>query len=363
MCLKKNKLPLYQDDTKDTTNLVVDIRKPYFTDKEAILKECYGEDGYDFMLKCLDQSSKTRLSSKKALEHPYLAQSTKGLFGGSNKILNYISSTLFKPEITQSDYLNKQHEFEFIEEIYKNYKDTTIDVYSDLSRNIDINYRMIHMSNDWIFSVIRKLDLLSVETLLQYLLCLSHCASHLQITRKNLQLLCASIVNLQHKLFTTYRNQIIETKVFIHLGGGAYDEDEFNEMERTILESYDYILPIKPILFFLNYWYLKAIYTHPERRPDINILVSSIGVMISQLIAMDNKKMVNINISDLAKYCVQEAIVQREYQDYANMDLLKLPSDILQLFDENLNKFKNYKTNYISRDLEDYDYILEMLDL
>lgn len=365
ICLKKNKLPLYNLDIKDIRKPVIDIRKSYFKSKEGLLKKLYGEDGYDFMIRCLDPNSKTRMSSKIALKHPYLSVSPSGLLGGANLLYGYIESTLFKPEITQVDYLNKQYEFEFMEDIFKNYKDKSINIYQDISKiSPKINANMLHIYNDWIFTVIRELKISSVETILQYLLCFPHCLGNFEISKNKIQLLSSSVLHLQHKIFSSFRDESISVETFIHLCANQYKEEQFQKMEQKILESYNFNLNIKPIIFFLNYWYLKSIYSRPdnlEKKPNIKVLITSIAIMITQLVAVSNTKMIDINISDLAKYCVQKAIVLQQYQDYSNMDLFRISSVKRDLFDENYTKFISYKTDYTSENLEQYNFIVEML--
>ncbi len=93
--------------------LIIDPTSDMFKSYIPLFLELYGEQGTDFMEKCLDNNTRSRISSKRALNHPYFTQT-----GG---MLKY---NLYK--FTNSDLRHQLYELEYLDDFYNNYKNTQI---------------------------------------------------------------------------------------------------------------------------------------------------------------------------------------------------------------------------------------------
>lgn len=111
---------------------VIDPESEKFRNNRGYLVDMFGESGADFIERCLDNNSSTRMSSKEALNHPYLKRA--------------IGST--KPN---SD---------FLENIYENYKDVIISIskikkVSEYYKNIETVLTYILENNKFINTFIQ----------------------------------------------------------------------------------------------------------------------------------------------------------------------------------------------------------------
>jgi ribosomal protein S8 len=107
-----------------------------------------------------------------------------------------------------------------------------------------------------------------------------------------------------------------------------FTQKQMLETNKEILDSFNGNIPVTPIMFFLNYWYLKSIYTGDRKVPNINVLNTSTAVMLALMLSNTNKELENVKIDDLAKYCVHKALTIEKYTDGVNLHILTTDSGI-----------------------------------
>ena len=137
----------------DESEVFVDIRKPNFLAQVDNLKAMFGEDGFDFLVKCMAPKSSERMSSKAALEHPYI----RVLRGGAISELFKTITDLYR-EKTLEEVTDCKYEIEYLEDMYNGYKDNTVNLYIDYSSQtgkLDIRSSLIITS--WLHSSINAM--------------------------------------------------------------------------------------------------------------------------------------------------------------------------------------------------------------
>jgi serine/threonine protein kinase len=112
---------------------IIDPDSEGFRNNRQYLVDMYGEYGTDFIERCLDNNSSTRMSSKMALQHPYLKR------------------TIGQPKAIRDDFLH---------EIYENYKDVIISIpkiknIGEYYKNIEISLKYIIDNNKFINTFIQ----------------------------------------------------------------------------------------------------------------------------------------------------------------------------------------------------------------
>jgi hypothetical protein len=115
---------------------------------------------------------------------------------------------------------------------------------------------------------------------------------------------------------------------------GLFKNEQVVESQLELLDTLEFDLSFVPISFFLNYWYLKSIYTHSNPEPNIAILTTSIALMSLLMIKNDDPRMTDVSVDNMAKYCIQKAINIQEYIEKANMELLVVPISLSNILDE-----------------------------
>jgi serine/threonine protein kinase len=188
---------------------VIDPESERFRNNRGYLVDMFGESGTDFIERCLDNNSSTRMSSKEGLYHPYL----KRVIG--------------KPK-PNSDFLG---------DIYENYKDVIISIpkikkISEYYKNIETSLRYIIDNNKFI------------NTFIQYIF-IFHTAIRLFPDRDytDLSLVCLGI---SIKLYESNpSNVILVTLRDLFRIKMALRELVILEME--ILRDTSFVLPVIPI--------------------------------------------------------------------------------------------------------------------
>ena len=321
----------------------VDIRKPNFLAQVDNLKEMFGDDGYDFLIKCMAPKSSERMSSKAALNHPYI----KPLRGGAISDIFKKISHLYK-EPTLEEVTNSSHELENIEEMYNNYKDHIVNLYVDYSKqkgNIIENNNFI--LTDWMYNIFDRLNINTIEMLFQYELNIKNIINNKKnLTKTTLQLYGINIFRICDKLYSNFEDSYTSIRDYLWLCRDAFNIEQMNNNEIDILQSFDGKVPFTPVMLFLNYWYLKSIYSHPRKQPRLEILTTGTSIMI--IILTSNIPILeNVKMDDLGKYCISKAITIQNYNDKANTLLLDIDERLKLELDEYISKFISIDTSTI----------------
>jgi serine/threonine protein kinase len=329
LCARRNGISYGQTDQ------IIDFTKPYFTSIIPQLKQMYGEDGYDFMKKCLEPDSKKRISSKKALQHPYLLLQQKG---GLNKIYELLTN-LYK-DTTFEEFTDGVYELEYLEDTYQLYKDNTITTYIRPKAGDNINFDMYNILNNWIYSIFshRNTAMLTLETYIQYSLLLANHLNWSKPNRKSLQLIASVCADLSYKLINDFANS--NNLDLVYLSDRAFNAETLNERELIYLNELNMKLPFTPTLFFVNYWYLKSVYTHAAHSPNFNAFIHALVYMIILTSSYSNPRMINVSLDTMGKYCVYKALEDVTHTDKADMDILKIDPGNIIIFNECVETFK-----------------------
>ena len=303
----------------------------YISAKETIVS-VFTEDGYDFITKCLDPKSDTRLSSKKALKHPFL---NSYHIGGS--FFEFINSIVRKP--TMDDYLNGNYELEYIDDMYNNYKDRRITSYIDLSSHTNVKYSHLELIDNWVLSITKKLEVDNMDayfTYSQYYL--QYLSKNIDTPVNKLQMFASSALTTSDNLWANVLSYITLDRI-VDIAKGLFKPEQLTMAQLELLDTLDFNLSFTPVMFFLHYWYLKSIYGHPSRLPNTKVLTVSIALMTIVLSTHDNNRLVNLSVDDLAKYCVQKAIQIQNYSSNATMSILEVSKGYSDILDDVVKGF------------------------
>jgi serine/threonine protein kinase len=328
LCLDVNRVPPESYD--------IDTSKKEFTSKKGMLVEMYGKDGYSFLLECLNLDSKKRMSSKTALEHPYISSLQNG--GAYNSIYYKVNQLYKQPDY--SDIKKKTYEFEYLEDMMEYYKDIRVNLYNDYSNHPE-EYKLNEFNN-WAFSVFNnQIEMKSFETFFQYLILFNTVLNTptIIIDKDNIELTAATVLEICHKLYSISNfNQEYILDAFVAATDDKYTVDEFNTREKYILNKLDCRIPLIPVMFYLNYWYLGCIYLHKNKTPNIQVLSTSIATMIV-ILSSYSSLLQDVSINDVAKYCVYTGVMIQKYSKNANTDILSIDVDLKNTLDSIVDKF------------------------
>jgi serine/threonine protein kinase len=340
LCNKKNRFPMYSNEYAQE---IIDTKSRTFASRIPELKALYGENGFDFLMRCLESNSRHRISSKEALNHPFLSGLTRG---GAMKLFDFITKTTREP--TPVEYFEKTYELEYLEDMYKKYRDETVSIYVDISRHPELKYSMLSILNDWIYNAftLTKYDVANLEFFVQYILYLVRFLNNSRgITRDNLQMYGLSNTFLPLETFFTYESTaLVGFRELSYLTARTYTAKQFIESFDKILGSFHYKLGFCPLIFLVTYHYLHAIYEDHigECKPNIEIFQTAIANLIVILLEHDNPKYTDISADHLAKWCVSNALITKGYthSDYNPGGLIISPS-LYNSFNDTIKVFKD----------------------
>ena len=333
-CMKRHNV-IWTNFKISETEVFVDIRKPNFLAQVEHLKAMFGEDGYDFLIKCMAPKSSERMSSKAALNHPYL----RPLRGGAvSQIFKTITDLYREPtleEVTGSTY-----ELEYLEDMYNHYKDNTVNLYVDYEKqtgNIDIYSNLI--LTDWVNNIFQHFKTQTIETFFQYVLNLKQLINtKTDITKVTYQLYGVNMFRICDKVYSNFENSNIDIRDYVWICRNRYTVEEMNNTEKEILRAFDCKIPFTPVMFFINYWYLKSIYSHPRKQPNLKILTTGVAIMCAILESYD-ARLSSVKMDDLGKYCIRKAISIQNYTENANILILDIHDDLKITLDESIAEF------------------------
>ena len=308
----------------------IDIAGSEFAAIRSDLTTAFTGDGYDFIIRCLEPNSLTRISSKQALQHTYI----RNTIGGAvvNMFTSYINSITRKPSV--EEYLGGVYELEYLEDMYNSYKDSRITTYVDLSSHSNIKQQHLELIHNWTLSSIKTLHVDNMDAFFSYIqYFLQFLYKRPELPLNKLQLIGASSLVTSDNLWANVFDYIRLSKI-VEAMKGIFKEEQVVESQLELLDTLDFNLSFVPVTFFLHYWYLKSIYTSSNPEPNIAILTTSISLMTLLMIKNDDYRMVDISVDNMAKYCVEKAIHIQGYTDKANIGLLSVPSSLSGILDE-----------------------------
>ena len=302
----------------------VDIRKQNFLDTVDRLKAMYGEEGFDFLIRCMEPNSRERMTSKQALEHPYLRPLRGGAIGDLFAKLNRIYRQPTIADITSGSY-----ELEFMEDMYNNYKDRRVNLYLDFAtKTQNVNQRKLMFVNSWIFKASNLSMIETIETFFQFQLTFINLLNNKKLGVNSIKTYGVATFFLSHKIFSKFASNYSSLDDLIRFTNPGYTKREIINLEKYVLQNFDGNIPVTPVMFFLNYWYLKSIYTGERKEPNVNVLNTSVAVMLALLVSNTKPELENVMLDDLAKYCVHKALRIQRYTDSANISILTGPGSI-----------------------------------
>jgi serine/threonine protein kinase len=316
ICMKKHNVTWPSFRINDT-DVFVDIRKPNFLAQVDRLKEMYGDDGYDFLIKCMEPKSSERMSSKKALEHPYLRPMRGGAF---ENLLEKIQRLYKEP--TAVEITNGIYELEYLDDMYNVYKNRRVDLYIDFRSTVDLIPVHMIIMNDWAYEVFNTFRIQSMETFFQFQINFINLLRKKNIDRSNLQLWGICTLNISHKMCSSFYARTIGLPDLMWITQNSFTEQEILDTSNELLNTFDTNIPLTPIMFFLNYWYLKSIYTSVNKVPNVKVLTTSLAVMLALFASNNTQELQNVKIDELAKYCVHKALFLENYYINANVHIL-----------------------------------------
>ena len=322
----------------------VDIRKPNFLAQVDNLKAMFGEDGFDFLIKCMAPRSSERMSSKAALEHPYI----RVLRGGAvSKIFKTIQELYREP--TLEEVTDSKYELEYLEDMYNLYKENRVNLYIDYESqtgNLDNKSSLILTS--WLHEVFERFKFDSFETFLQAQLNIKGLINAKKNMMKNdLQLYGVNMFRICDKLYSNFENSHIDIDDYMWVSRNAYNLEKMNNAEKDILKLFDCKVPFTPVMFFLNYWYLKSIYSHPHKRANLKVLTTGVAIMCA-ILSFNQPELSDVKMDDLAKYCIRKAISIQDYTESANILILDISDELKLNLDGYISVFieKEYDLEY-----------------
>jgi hypothetical protein len=342
-CMKRHNV-LWTNFKIDESEVFVDIRKPNFLAQVDNLKAMFGEDGFDFLVKCMAPKSSERMSSKAALEHPYI----RVLRGGAISELFKTITDLYR-EKTVEEVTDSKYELEYLEDMYNGYKDNTVNLYIDYSSQtgkLDIRSSLIITS--WLHEVFNHFKIESFETFLQTQLILKGLINAKKdITTRDFQLYGLNIFRICDKLYSNFENSNISIDHYMWVSRNLFTVERMNSNERDILRTFDCKIPFTPVMFFLNYWYLKSIYSHPHKRANLKVLTTGLAIMCA-ILSSNIPDLSDVKMDDLGKYCIRKAISIQDYTESANTLILDISDELKLSLDTYISGFveKEYELPY-----------------
>jgi hypothetical protein len=140
------------------------------------------------------------------------------------------------------------------------------------------------------------------------------------------------------------------------VSSNQFTEKQIIDTETDILRVFDGNITVTPVMCFLNYWYLKSVYTSEDSVPNVNVLTTSTAFMLVLLVTNNNDELQDVKLDDLAKYCVKKALIKEGHTKHSNVSLLGIDSDLESTLERSITKFC---TN--AESLELYDEIKKLI--
>ena len=231
----------------------------YFSIKGNFI-DYYGNEGVDFMERCLDLNTSTRMNSITALEHPYLKKYKAA--GGSN-FSEFVKEKYPKEDPYSTDY---------VDEFYKNYKDVTIQFHK--IKDTEEYLKQINIMLNFTLNYNKSLD-----SFVQYMILFRKTIRDFpQKKLIDLSVCCFSMMNKVYESTACnvmLRRMLREFTEKIKIPFITSEETLIN-LELEILHHYSFNVPLIPIHSMIYYNFLK------NKTIDINVsFQSAIRLLLS----------------------------------------------------------------------------------
>jgi hypothetical protein len=234
------------------------------------------------------------------------------------------------------------YELEYLDDMYNIYKDRRIDLYIDFITNASIIPHHLIILNQWIYELMNNLKTETIETFFQYQINLINILSKKIISKSMIQLWGISIFGICQKICSGFYAKNVDLIELMWISNNIFTEKKILDTSNEILNSFDNNIPLTPVMFFLNYWYLKSIYTSDKKEPNVKVLTTSVAVMLALMNSNTTYELKDVKIDDLAKYCVHKALTIEKYTNSANIHILTIGNSIdWEILDTCISDFHN----------------------
>jgi serine/threonine protein kinase len=220
----------------------IDLTAVEYLSNRQLFIEHYGAEGVDFMERCLDRSTATRMNSKTALDHPYLKKKT----AGGSTFSKFVKEKYSEDEL---------YALEYIEDYYKNYKD------------VGLQFHKIRDSAGYLAEIEKMLQFTltynkSMESFVQYMILFRKTIN--DFPQKKLDDLSLCCFSMMSKVYEDTACNVMLRRLLREIPNKT-PEDTLVKLELEILNQYGFNVPLVPIHSMIYYYYLK------NKKIDINV--------------------------------------------------------------------------------------------
>ncbi|XP_050236720.1 G2/mitotic-specific cyclin S13-7-like [Mercurialis annua] len=183
-------------------------------------------------------------------------------------------------DIDASDVDNELAEVEYVDDIYKYYKETEADgcVHDYMSLQPDINAKMRSILVDWLIEVHLKFELMP-ETLYLALNIIDRFLAVKAVVRRELQLVGISSMLIACKYEEIWAPEVND---FICISDNAYIREQILVMEKAILGKLEWYLTVPtPYVFLLRF--IKASLPADKEMENMSFFLAELGLMQYQV--------------------------------------------------------------------------------
>ena len=221
----------------------IDLTAAEYLSNRDLFIDYYGAEGVDFMERCLDRNTATRMSSKTALEHPYLK---KYKAAGGSTFTKFV-----KEKYSEDD----MYAVEYIEDFYKNYKD------------VNLQFHKIKDSAGYLAEIEKMLQFSltnnkSMESFVQYMILFRKTIR--DFPQKKLEDLSLCCFSMMSKVYEDTACNVMLRRLLREIPNKT-PEDTLVSLELEILNHYGFNVPLIPIHSMIFYYFLK------NKKTDINV--------------------------------------------------------------------------------------------
>ncbi|XP_031400960.1 G2/mitotic-specific cyclin S13-7 [Punica granatum] len=265
-------------ENKKPTALVIDSKlaaEPEPVPKQVARKP----DPEDVILISSSESEKGSASTRRALRKgssrkkaltSVLTARSKAACGLADKLNNLVI------DIDEGDADNELAVVEYIEDLYKFYKETEdegrVHDYMDLQPEVNAKMRMILL--DWLVEVHRKFELMP-ETLYLTINIVDRYLSVKAVRKKELQLVGISAMLIASKYEEIWAPQVND---FVFISDNAYMSEQVLIMEKSILEKLEWYMTVPtPYVFLVRY--IKASVPSDTEMENMVLFLAELGLM------------------------------------------------------------------------------------
>lgn len=221
----------------------IDLTAVEYLSNRDLFIDYYGAEGVDFMERCLDRNTATRMNSKTALEHPYLK---KYKAAGGSTFTKFVKEKYLEDDL---------YAVEYIEDFYKNYKD------------VNLQFHKIKDSAGYLAEIEKMLQFSltynkSMESFVQYMILFRKTIR--DFPQKKLDDLSLCCFSMMSKVYEDTACNVMLKRLLREIPNKT-PEDALVRLELEILNHYGFNVPLIPIHSMIFYYFLK------NKKTDINV--------------------------------------------------------------------------------------------